>query len=209
MIKKFRIIGLLFALPASLWGQTPEQRIEATTRRLTELNLPTSPIELRVAEGRAKGVPLDRIAAAVERRAEALVSAAAVLRASTSNPSVPELAAGADAIEGGIPTSALQQVIQGARAEDRPVALSVLTYLHRERGLPVDQALARVTEALREGPEALRSLPTGAGRPPEQARGAAVRGAAPGGGPPVNAPGPPPGRGPPENRGGGKGQRPE
>jgi hypothetical protein len=181
-------------------------------------------LEDRVAEGRAKGGPMDRIALAVERRAEALATAQSAMRPVAPRLSNADLVAGANAVESGIPAGALRQVVQNARAEDRPVAISVLTFLHLEQGMPVEQALDRVTEALARGPEALRNLPAqaaaarrgppadrpgpvgGAGRPdqpgpPSGVPGPGQRpgGARPdgaGGGPPAGGGGPPSGRGP-------------
>src|SRR5690606_6920073 len=109
----------------------------------------------------------------------------------------------------GIDRGSLRAVIQGARAQDRPVAIAVLTYLHREGGLPVGLALQRVRTAMGEGPDALRTLPGRAaaasgGGPPAWA-GPSVGGEAAGkaGAPPaaVPAPGERPGRGRPEHSG--------
>lgn len=189
-----RIVTLALALvlaPASLGAQqSPEARIDAAKRRAQDAGVPAALLENRVAEGRAKGVPMDRIAAAVERRAASLVRAGEVLRGA---PGVTEadLSAGADAVEAGIGEEPLRQVIARARTGDRPVAIAVLTYLHRERGLPVGQALARVSTALEAGPEALRELPAQArGNGPDPARGGG-RPAGVGGGRPDGAGGPP------------------
>lgn len=181
------IVLMVLLLPASLAAQEdPAARVRAAIDRAEATGIPVSLLEARVAEGRAKGVPMDRIAAAVERRAAALASARRAM--SGERPlSEGELAAGADAVESGIAGEALRAVIQRARTEDGAVALAVLTFLHREHGVPVEQALARVTEALDRGPEALRSLPAQAAaargrRGPPGAGGAA--------GPPAGVPGP-------------------
>lgn len=152
-------------------------RIEAARRSVAAAGIPASLLENRIAEGHAKGIPLERIAVAVERRAAALTEANRGMAAARGLTAA-DLSAGADAVEAGIDAAALRTVIAGARSEDRPVAIAVLTYLHREGGLPVDQALARVTRAMAKGPEALRNLPA-------QAAATARRG-----GPPEGVPGP-------------------
>lgn len=187
-MKKITAVALsamLFA-PATAWSQqSPGERIEAAFERATAAGIPTSLLETRVAEGRAKGVPMERIAAAVEMRATALTRARDAM-SSARGMSAADLAAGADAIEAGIEAGALRSVIRQARNEDRPVAIAVLTYLHREEGLPVEQALARVSDALQRGPEALRSLPQSA---TARARGGS-QGAPQGAGPPSGVPAP-------------------
>src|SRR5690606_18962775 len=185
------------------------------------------PVELlddRIAEGRAKEVPAATIAEVGERRLASLTSAQRVLGGVNATAAA-ELAAGADAVEAGIPGSVLRAVVAGARREDRPVAIAVLTYLHREEGLPVDAALARVTEAVSRGPEALREPPVqaaarpnptpppgrAAGRPADAGRPPAVAvptgvpgpGQQPGGGRPGDTNGRGPDVGDPPGQGGG------
>lgn len=207
------LVLALWTVPVALQAQqTPETRIEAAKRRAQAGGVPVALLESRVAEGRAKGVPMDRIAAAVERRATSLLRAQDAMRGARSVTSA-DLSAGADAVEAGIGEAPLREVITRARAADRPVAIAVLTYLHREQGLPVSQALARVTAALGSGSEALRNLPTQArGNPNGGQGGGRPEGVGQGGGPPagVPAPGRPPeagrpdGAGKPDDRGGGR-----
>jgi hypothetical protein len=166
-------VVLAVVSPVITLAQAPEARIEAAKARTAERGLPVSLLEDRVNEGRAKGVPLDRIAEAVERRETALAAAGEALRPTAPSISSAELAAGADAIEAGIPAEALRAVVAGARSEDRPVALAVLTYLHREEGLPVDRALERVAQAMARGPDALRDLPAQARSARDRAPGRA------------------------------------
>jgi hypothetical protein len=181
------ILLMALLLPVSLAAQQdPAARVRAAIGRAEAAGIPVSLLEARVAEGRAKGVPMDRIAVAVERRAAALTSA----RDAMSGPralSEGELAAGADAVESGIGGEVLRALIEGARAEDGAVAIAVLTFLHREQGLPVDQALARVKEALSRGPDALRSLPAQAAAARGRRGPPGTGGAA---GPPAGVPGP-------------------
>jgi hypothetical protein len=196
-----------WAAPAA--AQDASARIDAARRSVAEAGIPTSLIDTRVAEGRAKGIPLERIAAAVERRAAALAAARGAM-AGANRLNAADLSAGADAVEAGIDGGSLRAVIEGARVEDRPVAIAVLTYLHREAGIPVGQALRSVRAAMGEGPEALRTLPSRAagarerrGPPAGAGRPGGPPGAGVGGGPPagVPAPGQKPGGGKPNNPG--------
>jgi hypothetical protein len=210
------LLGMLFCAGIAI-GQDPGSRIEAARQDVERAGIPVSLIDARVAEGRAKGVPLDRIATVVERRAMLLMEAREAM-AVAQTLSAAELGAGADALDAGIGRGVLRDVIEGARSEDRAVAIAVLTYLHREAGVPVGQALQRVREAMGEGPEALRNLPgraaaaqgrrgppegVGAGGPP----GGRPPGAGQGQGPPPGVPGPGqrPGGGRPDGAGGGPG----
>lgn len=199
-------------------AQDPAARIEAARRSVAEAGIPPSLLEARIAEGRAKGVSLDRIAAVVERRALALAEARRAM-ASAAGLNAADLSAGADAVEAGIDGGSLRAVIDGARVEDRPVAIAVLTYLHREEGIPVPQALRSVRAAMGEGTEALRNLPSRAaaarerrGPPSGVGKPGGPPGAGAGGGPPAGVPGPgqKPGGGRPENpgRGNSGGNRP-
>lgn len=220
MTNRYLLLALFLLLLAPLSAaaqQSAEARIESAKRRATAAGIPTTLLDSRIAEGRAKGVPMDRIAAVVERRAASLAAARQAMSGARAL-SEADLAAGADAVEAGIGGQALREVIAGARAEDRPVAIAVLTYLHREQGMGVEQALAQVRAASARGPEALRNLPAqaraggmgrggppaGVGNRPDVGRGR------PGGGPPaaLPAPGQQPGAGKPDNPGQGKPQTP-
>ncbi|MBW3571262.1 MAG: hypothetical protein KY467_09160, partial [Gemmatimonadetes bacterium] len=60
----------LAALPGAVQAQAqdPQQRIETARQRAESAGIPVALLDSKVAEGRAKGVPMDRIAGAVERR---------------------------------------------------------------------------------------------------------------------------------------------
>jgi translation initiation factor IF-2 len=171
---------------------TPEQRIEDARARAARAGIPTELLEARIAEGRAKGVAEDRIAHAVERRANGLVQAQEAMGRQGRRATTAELSAGADAIEAGVDGSTLRAVIQAARDEERPVALAVLGELVRQ-GLPVGEALNRVTLALQKRGDALANLPHQA---------AAERAGRPAG-PPAGAGGRPDGAGTPRGGAGG------
>lgn len=199
MIGKTAAVLVVLALaPLSLVAQgtgSAAQRIEAARARAAQAGIPVELLDNRIAEGRAKGASEERIAQVVERRAAGLTRAQAALARSGSRPSGAELSAGADAMDAGVDGEALRAVASAARAEDRPVALAVLGELVRQ-GVPVEDALARVTAALQKRGDALASLP-------QQAAAARERRGRPEG---VGAPGGVGGR--PAGVGGGRGGPP-
>jgi hypothetical protein len=174
-MNRYLLAMLLVLVPAAATAQQdPAERVRAATQQAAAQGIPVALLEARLAEGRAKGVPMERIAEAVERRAASLVRAQELMRRDARGLTAADLAAGADAMEAGIGDAALRTVTREARAEDRPVAIAVLTYLHSERGVPVDRALEQVRAAMARGPDALRNLPAQAaagqnrgGGPPE------------------------------------------
>jgi hypothetical protein len=214
----------MLLLPAGLHGQSADagRRIQDAIDQAQRAGVPASLLESRVAEGQAKRIPMDRIAAAVERRAASLIRAQDVMARSVSGVTTSDLSAAADAMEAGIEAGSVAQIAQAAAGDDRAVALAVLTYLHGQQGIPVAQAMGQVQTALQRGPEALRNLPAqaaaargrgvgqrgppaGAGPPAGVGNGNAGRG-----GPPAGVPGPNqrPGTGRPDSPGnsGGQGQ---
>lgn len=178
--------------------QPPQDRINTALARAREVGIPVALLESKIAEGKAKGVPMDRIAAAIERREAALEKASQALRGQSE--ATASLALGADAIESGVSEAALKAVAENAPRDRRNVAIAVLTELVQQGHVP-EAALERVREALKRGPDALANLPaeaaagrrTGAapaGQGPGADRGRA--GAEPGPPAGVPAPGNPP-----------------
>ena len=205
------ILVLLLALagvPAAAQAQPAEQRIQAARRQAQTAGIPVSLLESKVAEGRAKGVPIDRIAAVVERRLASLANAREAMAAAprTAPVTAADLSVGADALEAGVQPGVLGQLAAAAPADRRAMAIAALTQLVSQ-GESSERALARVQAALQRGPEALRRLPGEAaaersrsGAPPGQnpSRGNGANGRGRGnGGPPASVPGPTqrPGRG--------------
>ena len=178
---------MLLSMPLAGIGraqvQPPQDRINTAIARAREVGIPVALLESKVAEGRAKGIPLDRIAVAVERRAAALARASEALRGQLDAPA--SLGVAADAIESGVSEAALRAVAENAPRDRRNVAIAVLTQLVQQGHVPED-ALARVRTALARGPAALANLPAeaGAGRRPRT--GAATPPPAP----PAGVPGP-------------------
>jgi hypothetical protein len=178
---------------------SPEDRIQAALDRAHSANLPVELLESKLAEGQAQNVAMERIATAIEHRAQAMERAhAALSRAEQGEPSVQDVAVGADAIAAGVSEAVLERIAQTAGAERRTVALAALAYLAylADEGIVPDAAAERVEQALARGGEALANLPGAAGGP--------VTGI-PAGGPPagVGQPGGPPAQVPTTGRPGG------
>jgi hypothetical protein len=208
IVRLFVVLWLvLAAFPAAAHAQDPQQRIDAARRRAESAGIPVALLDSKVAEGRAKGVPMDRIAVAVERRLGALSRAREAMAGAPRNAPVSsaDLSVGADAIEAGVDPGALGRLAAAAPGDRRAVAIAVLTELVSQ-GESSERALARVSAALQRGPDALRRLPGEAasersrGNGPPPGRGNQGQGGARGrgqGGPPAAVPGPTerPGRG--------------
>jgi hypothetical protein len=119
-------------------------------------------LEGKIAEGKAKGVSLDRIAAAIERRETTLEHASQVMKGQAGNGET-ELSVAADALDSGVSDAVLRAVAESAPRDRRAVAIVALTQLVQLGHVP-EKALERVKDALKRGPEALLNLPAEAGR---------------------------------------------
>lgn len=176
--------------------ESPEARIQAALDHARSAGLPVELLESKLAEGQAQNVAMERIATAIEHRAQAMERAhAALSRAQEGQPSALDVAVGADAIAAGVSDVVLQRIAETAGAERRTVAIAALAYLAAE-GIVPDAAAARVEQALARGSEALANLPGAAG---------GLAGSVPAGGPPagVGRPGGPPTQAPTTGRPGG------
>ena len=142
------------ALSQPAHAQDPQQRIEAARRRAEASGIPVALLDSKVAEGRAKGVPADRIATAVERRLASLGRAREAMAGAprTAPVSSADLSVGADALEAGVDPAVLARLTEAAPGAQRAVAISILTELVNG-GASSENALARVTAALARGPE--------------------------------------------------------
>jgi hypothetical protein len=139
-------------------AQTPEARIQAAIQTAVEAGVPAVLLERKAAEGRAKDVPPERIAAAVEARARALVRASQVLRqAQVEGVGAADLSVAADALEAGVAEAVVVRINTRARGSNRVVATAVLTDLVR-LGHSSDVAFARVSGAVNAGANALANL---------------------------------------------------
>jgi hypothetical protein len=215
-MRRFVLAAMLLFAPLSVAAAqgTPEQRIATARQRASTVGIPVALLDGKVAEGRAKGVPMDRIALAVERRLGSLQRARDAMGGGARPPALTpaDLNVGADALDAGVEPAALGRLAREAGATRRTVAIAVLTQLVQD-GMASEQALARVTAALARDPDALRRLPGEANanaqgqarRGPPENRGptnaAAHGGQANGGGPPSSVPGA-------SGRGHGRGRKP-
>lgn len=188
--KMLCLAAALVLSPAALSAQDENARVDAALESALEAGIPVSLLEQKIAEGKAKGVPMERIAAAVEKRLEALVQARdAMTKAGIESATEGELSVAADAVQGGVSQTALAAISQSSSGDNRVVAIAVLTDLVAMGHVP-EQALTQVQAALARGPEALANLRAeSAGQlPPQGGIGAgAGAGAAGGGGVQVGA----------------------
>jgi hypothetical protein len=130
-------------------ARTPQARIDAAMSTAAEANIPVELIRSKVAEGEAKRVPPERIAAAVEARVTSLVHASETMkRADVTMQNSGELAVAADALDAGVSETALISVTREAPPERRTVAIAVLADLVL-LGNASERALTRVSAAVR------------------------------------------------------------
>lgn len=138
-------------------AQTTQDRIDTAIAHAREAGIPVTLLEGKVAEGKAKGVPMDRIAAAVERRETALEKASQALSGRT-DVGTADLSVAADAVESGVSAAVLKAIADTAPRDRRVVAIAALTELVKQGTVP-EAALDRVKDALKRGPDALANLP--------------------------------------------------
>jgi len=160
-------ILVLAVVPLALEAQLPAQaqapdhvqeRIDAAMSRVEAQGIPVSLVQSSVAESQAKGISAERIAEAAERRADALLRAQNAFARAGVEPRDVDYAAGADAIGRGVSEAAVGDVARSAPVESRAVAIAVLDQL-MGMGIPVEDALGRVSAAGAAGPEVLADLP--------------------------------------------------
>ena len=181
--------------PVGAQVQPPQERIDSAIARARQVGIPVALLENKIAEGKAKGVSIERIAVAVENRQAALERASQVLRGQPEVAAA-DLTVAADALESAVSEAVLRAIAESAPRARRAVAIVALTQLI-ERGQAPEQALNRVRDALKRGPEALANLPAEAGAgtprrggPPDVPGASRGRGGASAGPPPsVPAPG--------------------
>jgi len=164
-MRHFKILALAATFSVAgaggLAAQAPEDRIATALQQAAETGVPVALLESKIAEGRAKGVPAARIAAAVEQRLAALQQAQALMRvtdAPADAVSDGDLSLGADALLAGVDGEAISTVARNAPRERLGVAMAVLTELV-QLGVASPNALDRVMTALQQGPAALVGLP--------------------------------------------------
>lgn len=187
------LAAALVLMPALGSAQAPQDRIDEALARAAETGIPLSLLESKLAEGTAKGVPLERIAMAVENRFEALTRAREVMARGAPDLDAAQISVGADALGAGVDEAVLEEIAATTPQERRTVAVAALTHLVGE-GIVPEQALIQVQEALARGAGGLAGIPGFAGPPADLPVPEAV-------GPPQGGPGDarvgPPGKGPP------------
>ena len=205
MRKILTIVGLAAVLaPAAVRAQTPDEQIRRSLERAEQAGVPVALLQSKVDEGRAKGIPAARIAAAVAHRLEVLEHVHD--RLEDRNLDAAELGVAADAAQAGVSDEVLASLTEKAPRGRRAVALATLTQLVQQGHAP-EEALQRVTEALERGPDALLNLPAqAAGRGNGNGVGNAGNAGATGGG--VGAGGPKGPTGAAAGQGGGRGGPP-
>src|SRR4051794_20668658 len=119
------LVAMACTAPCVAAAQTPAQRIDAARARAAQAHVPVDLVDVKVAEGRAKGVPAERIAAAAEQRSDALIRAQAAMTQPGRAPTRAELSAGADAVGAGVDAEALRAVIRAAQPGHAAIALAV------------------------------------------------------------------------------------
>lgn len=161
MIKRTLLMTVLaLFVTGTAQAQTPaDARIAAIRQQASDVGIPVSLLDSKIAEGRAKGVAPDRIATAIERRLASLLRAHRVMTASPALRLSPvDLKVGADALEAGVEEPMLASLAETTPAPHRAVAVAVFTQLVQQ-GEPPAQALEQVRTALGKSPAALQHLP--------------------------------------------------
>jgi hypothetical protein len=169
--------------------------------------LPADPLIQKAVEGTAKGIPTDRIAAAVHVVVSQLDTAAVAIRmAGMTSPDTTLVAAGGFAVTAGLNGRHIGSVVHAAEGHERADLLAALRVAGTlaALGVPPEESVALVSATLRaeQAPSDLLALPgrvqaeVSRGSTPAQAAAGLARAAAAQG-----RRGPPPGLGRPDNPG--------
>ena len=121
--------------------------LQAAVRNADESGVPVEPLYSKIREGVAKQSDPERIADAVRQLAVRLTIAKEALANSRTSD---EIAAGAGALQVGVPTSALRQLRRAWPVQSLTVPLGVVTELVAY-GVPAAQATVRVRELMQGG----------------------------------------------------------
>jgi len=145
--------------PASLDAQADADtearlRVDRAMQRARAEGLGTTALEARVREGRAKGIAAARIAAAVEKRLDAMLDVRSTLRARGDAATESAIGLGAIAVESGASASQVADVTAAFSGQARARALTVLGELAAQGRLGSTVALDAVRAALDPGADA-------------------------------------------------------
>jgi hypothetical protein len=157
-MKRMSMVALLALLAAPAMAAGQEEGIDQAFARVEAAGIPVSLLESLQAEGKARGVSMDVLADAMQRRADALIRAREAMRTDGSDASEAELAAGADALQAGVSEAVLAALTENTDGHDQRVAATAALGVLVELGHVPAEALTRVEAALARGPEALGSL---------------------------------------------------
>jgi hypothetical protein len=156
-MKRMISLAVLALLVAPSMMAAQEDPIADAFARVADAGIPVSLLESLQAEGRAKGVPMDVLHDAMQRRADALIRANKAMSQAGVQASEPELAAGADALQAGVSDAVLEALTEKTSGDQRVAATAALGVLVQMGHVP-EEALARVEEAFERGPDALANL---------------------------------------------------
>jgi len=198
-------LGAQQGVAARLEGRVPPEVVALVQQLAADAaarGLPVDPLVQKAIEGGAKGVPADRVAAAVRGVAAQLDAAATALRqGGLTSPDTGAIATGAFALNAGLGGKEISELARaGGSAYSAAVTLRVAGTL-AALGVPAAETVALVSAAIRAGqpPAELLALP--ARVQAEMARGVAPAQAAAGLARAAASPshgGPPPSRRPPK-----------
>jgi hypothetical protein len=156
-MKRMITVAVLTLLVAPSMMAAQHDQIADAFARVAEAGIPTSLLGTLQAEAEIKGVPMDVLADAMQRRADALIGAQEAMSQAGVQASEPELAAGADALQADVSAAVLTALAGNTEGDQRVAAIAALTVLVGMGHVPAE-AQARVEEALQRGPDALANL---------------------------------------------------
>jgi hypothetical protein len=153
-IRHLLAAGVIAAGGSALEAQTPAGLDSATMNAIAPIiqrarasNLPLDLLYTRARQGQVQRLPAARIEVAVRNYAERLETAQAAL---APNPTTPELKAGVDALQTGVPRETLSEMRRAAKEGSLAVPLGILTTLVA-RGVSVEKASVQVVALLQQG----------------------------------------------------------
>lgn len=153
-----RDTGLDARVPAAAATAVREIAAQAAAR-----GLPVEPLVQKAIEGGAKGVPADRIVAAVRALAEGLARARGALRdAGLEQPAADAIEGGAEALGAGLSPRQVRDLVRASRPPYAPALTLRVAATLAALGVPPRQAVALLEGAIAAGraPADLLDLPS-------------------------------------------------
>jgi hypothetical protein len=151
--------------PVSLDGRVAPPvatQVQALADSLARTGIPGEPLLRKALEGSAKGVPADRIVAAVRTVAGQLELSAASLRSAGAVSDSQTVEAGAYAINAGLKGEQVAAIARASRPPYQPAASLQSAGTLVAMGVPASQAVALIQEWIKAGrsPRDVGSLPS-------------------------------------------------